>query len=331
MRPAFPASDYYEGSATRPALAEGWPTPLPESRTCFPSSTRLHLHAVLGPACTPGTARCRARHRRMPIKGSTASLPEQGCLCKEETEIPMTPPSPYRERVVHGATLQSAVPFVTITALWLAARGVVGWPPPHCREGFRHDSASGPRACFPSHRPTPGRVPHLEHSTYALLGAPPFAMWSAFPTSDYYEGSATRPTLAEGWPTPLPESRTSIEWGRRRRWPGGPGWSAPSPSPNRTCDFHRIRLSIRWVRPMWVGNIGFSAIIVGFIHPSSGVVRFVPHPSDCPPSPCGRLSRPRTTTRALPHVRRWPKAGLLRCRRAGRASQVRPGCVFMPS
>ena len=189
MRPAFPASDYYEGSATRPALAEGWSTPLPESRTCFPSSTRLHLHAVLGPACTPGTARCRARHRRMPIKGSTASLPEQGCLCKEETEIPMTPPSPYRERVVRGATLQSAVPFVTITALWLAARGVVGWPPPHCREGFRHDSASGPRACFPSHRPTPGRVPHLERSTYALLGAPPFAMWTAFPSSDYYGGS----------------------------------------------------------------------------------------------------------------------------------------------
>ena len=56
--------------------------------------------------------------------GVQTSLPEQGCLCKEETEIPMTPPSPYRERVVHGATLQSAVPFVTITALWLAARGV---------------------------------------------------------------------------------------------------------------------------------------------------------------------------------------------------------------
>ena len=80
-----------------------------------------------------------------------------------------------------------------------------------------------------------------------------------------------------------------------------------------------------------VGNIGFSAILVGFIHPASSVVRFVPLPSDCPPSPCGRLSRPRTTTRALPHVRRWPKAGLLRCRRAGRASQVRPGCIFMPS
>ena len=81
----------------------------------------------------------------------------------------------------------------------------------------------------------------------------------------------------------------------------------------------------------WVGNICFSAIFVGFIHPFSGVVRFVPHSSDCPPSPCGRLSRPRTTTRALPHVRHWPKAGLLRCRRAGRASQVRLGCVFAPS
>ena len=80
-----------------------------------------------------------------------------------------------------------------------------------------------------------------------------------------------------------------------------------------------------------VGNIGFSTIVVGFIHPSSGVVRFVPHPSDCPPSPCGRLSRPRTTTRALPHIRHWPKAGLLRRRRAGRGSQVRPGCVCVPS
>ncbi len=65
----------------------------------------------------------------------------------------MTPPSPYRKRVVACATLQTAVSFVTVTALWLAARGSVGWPPPHCREGFRHGSASGPRACFPSHRP----------------------------------------------------------------------------------------------------------------------------------------------------------------------------------
>ena len=65
----------------------------------------------------------------------------------------MTPPSPYHKRVVACATLQTAVSFVTVTALWLAARGSVGWPPPHCREGFRHGSASGLRACFPSHRP----------------------------------------------------------------------------------------------------------------------------------------------------------------------------------
>ena len=147
-------------------------TPSPGSRTWFPSSRRLRLRAVLGSAYTLGTARCRARHRRMPVRGSTASLPKQGCLCDEEAEIPMTPPSPYRERVVGLATLQSAVSCVTVTTLWLAARGSVGWPPPHCREGFRHGSASGPRACFPSHRPTPGRVPHLERSTYALLGAP---------------------------------------------------------------------------------------------------------------------------------------------------------------
>ena len=70
-----------------------------------------------------------------------------------------------------------------------------------------------------------------------------------------------------------------------------------------------------------------SAIVVGCIHPFSGVVRSVPHPSDCPPSPCGRLSRPRTTTRALPHVRHWPQAGLPRCRGAEHGSQVHVGCV----
>ena len=100
--------------------------------------------------------------------------------------------------------------------------------------------------------------------------------------------------------TSLEVGRSPIEWGQRRRWPNCFGWFAPSPSPNRTCDFHRIRLSARWVRPMCVGNICFSSIVVGFIHPSSGVVRSVPLPSDCPPSPCDRLSRPRTTTKALP-------------------------------
>ena len=67
MRPAFPTSDYYEGSAPHPALAEGWPAPSPESRTWFPSSPRLRLRAVLGPASTPGLARCLARHRDTPV------------------------------------------------------------------------------------------------------------------------------------------------------------------------------------------------------------------------------------------------------------------------
>ena len=87
---------------------------------------RLCLHAVLGPACTPSTARCRARHRGMPVLGSMASLPQEGCLCKKETEVPVTPPLPYRERVVRCSTLQSAISFVTVTTLWLAAHGVVG-------------------------------------------------------------------------------------------------------------------------------------------------------------------------------------------------------------
>ena len=89
----------------------------------------------------------------------------------------MTPPSPYREQVVLHSTLQSAVPFVTITTLWLAAHGLAGSPSPHCRGGFRHGSASGPHACSPSHRPTPGRVPKPKRSTHALLGAHLAVLW----------------------------------------------------------------------------------------------------------------------------------------------------------
>ena len=46
-------------------------------------------------------------------------------------------------------------------------------------------------------------------------------------------------------PFPVVFCSCRIEWGQRRQWPDRSGWSAPSPSPNRTCDFHRIRLSIR--------------------------------------------------------------------------------------
>ncbi len=89
---------------------------------------------------------------------------------------PMTLPSPYRGRTVSDSTLQPAVSCVALTELWLGVHSLVGSLSPRCREGFKHGSASGPRACFRSHRPTPGRAPHLELSTYALLGAhPPLA------------------------------------------------------------------------------------------------------------------------------------------------------------
>ena len=88
-----------------------------------------------------------------------------------QTGSPMTPPSPYHERVVDDSTLQSAVSFVTVTAFWLAARGSVGWPPPHCREGFRHGSASGPMPAPLATGLLLDRVPQLERSICALLGA----------------------------------------------------------------------------------------------------------------------------------------------------------------
>ena len=177
MWTAFPSSDYYEGSAPRSALAASWPTPLPESGTWFPSSRELRRRVAVGSACTPGAVRGRAR--RQGTTGCTeCGVPVlKDCPCMIETGVPMAPPSPYRERVVIPATLQTAVSFVTVATLWLAARGLVGWPPPHCREGFRHGSASGPRACLRSHRPTPGRVPSVELSTHALLGAP--MMWNS--------------------------------------------------------------------------------------------------------------------------------------------------------
>ena len=160
MWTAFPSSDYYAGSVTRPACSDaGEPDELPKF-TEVASSYRLRscLYALLGRSSSED-----AGQREYGIPALT------GLLCSWKTETPMTPPSPYRKRVVTFTTLQ-AVPFVTVTILWLAVRGLAGWPPPHCREGFRH-GPSGPHACFPGHRPTPGRVPHRERSTCALLGA----------------------------------------------------------------------------------------------------------------------------------------------------------------
>ena len=83
----------------------------------------------------------------------------------------MTTPSPYRERVVQPSTRRSAVSCVTVTTLWLAARGVVGGNRRNI-VGKASDtvSASGSRACFPRHRPIPSRVPP-GRSNYALFGA----------------------------------------------------------------------------------------------------------------------------------------------------------------
>ena len=145
----------------------------------------------------------------------------------------MTPPSPYRERVVARATLQTAVPFVTVMTLWLAARGLVGWPPPHCREGFRRGSASGPHACFPGHRPTPGRVPNRECSTFAPLGAPHSSCCS----------TSTAPTRrrAGGLDARTLPSVTGIPTGSRREdskvSKGIECWTATSKGPS-TCLVH---------------------------------------------------------------------------------------------
>ena len=105
---------------------------------------------------------------------------------------PTTLPSPYRGRAVSDSTRQTAVSFVTVAELWLGARSLVGLLPPRCREGFKHGSASGHRACFRSHRPTPGRVPSLELSTYALLGAhPPLACAASLMMSLLSHGEST--------------------------------------------------------------------------------------------------------------------------------------------
>ena len=91
-------------------------------------------------------------------------------------------------------------------------------------------------------------------------------------------------------------------------------WVSLARPPNRTCDFHRIRLSTNPYDGRRVSSAG--AACVGSPVPSPllqrqrwcvGVHRRppgIPHHSlqiRCPPSPCGRLSRPRTTTRAPPH------------------------------
>src|SRR5262249_9211012 len=58
------------------------------------------------------------------------------------------------------------------------------------------------------------------------------------------------------------------------------------PSPNRTCSFHRIRLSSAWI-------VSGSGAYEHRTHPPS-----LPFQSTCRPSPCSGLSPPLTTTEA---------------------------------
>ncbi len=83
-------------------------------------------------------------------------------------------------------------------------------------------------------------------------------------------------------------------------------WVSPARPPNRTCDFHRIRLSTRPLiltvlehpvpqyPPRADARGGSSVFTVDFCH--AGLLLL----SGCPPSPCDRLSRPRTTTGTPP-------------------------------
>ena len=92
-------------------------------------------------------------------------------------------------------------------------------------------------------------------------------------------------------------SRGAVSASRPIRFPGPP--SEP------TCDFHRIRLSTRPVRtvlerpvaqyPRRAGaHVGSAVFTVDFCRAGPLLL------PGCPPSPCGRLSRPRTTTGTPP-------------------------------
>ena len=152
---------------------------------------------------------------------------------------PTTLPSPYRGRAVSDSTRQTAVSFVTVAELWLGARSLVGLLPPRCREGFKHGSASGHRACFRSHRPTPGRVPSLELSTYALLGAhPPLACAASLMMSLLPHGRSMlmgRTCRVRGCRSSSPSSPWVAGRSPRRTRPG------ISPARRRSCSGRSLR------------------------------------------------------------------------------------------
>ena len=117
------------------------------------------------------------------------------------------------------------------------------------------------------------------------------------------------------------------------RWSGFPGSVSPGRSPNRTCDSHRIRLStglMPLVRngdrnrlppngAVWSASPVPAPAVPGHSPRRLRALQFPSVESCYRPSPCGRLSRPRTTTAAPPRPgpigRRWAQPGDPRWRR----------------
>ena len=128
-----------------PTLPDGGPTPSPESRSWFPSSSRLRLRAVLGPTFTPRTTRCRARHRRMPVKGSTAPMPERLSLHARRTRT-------------YSSTLYILYTFHRVTLNSMEGGGWYGFITPHQRRHPPRRSTIAP-PFTPGGGPGPDRLP----------------------------------------------------------------------------------------------------------------------------------------------------------------------------
>ena len=86
---------------------------------------------MLGLACTPGSARRLARYQGdWGVLECHVSYPSEIALPKRGSGL-ITLPSSYTQRVVQPSALQTAISFVTLTALWLAVPREVGFAAYH--------------------------------------------------------------------------------------------------------------------------------------------------------------------------------------------------------
>ena len=99
-------------------------------------------------------------------------LPLRDYACPSETSVPASPPSSFTHRMVQPSALQTAVSFVTIATLWLAAPTGEGSCLATLSEELQTPHYLWYDACPPSHLHTPLQGSVLERSIYALLGAP---------------------------------------------------------------------------------------------------------------------------------------------------------------